>query len=168
MGVEFERWLEEELKRGVRSASGPPPVPRYATLPHATGGWHLTHAIAATAKSKVAVAATAVALAAGGTVGAKAAVTGNANPFQWGQQVKQKVVTCKQSLKPGEHGIGKCVSEFAKLHGQQQRNAHGKGGSHGPQRPQGSTRTPPGHTRTPERPNPSNVPPSHPHGPPSP
>jgi hypothetical protein len=92
----------------------------------------MIHAVAAAAKSKVAIAATVVALAAGGTVGAKAAVTGNPNPFNWGQQVKQKVITCKQGLKPGAHGIGRCVSPFAKLHGQQQRQAHSKASSHRP------------------------------------
>ena len=109
MGMQFDQWLEEELKRGFRHAgSRPLPVPRYASLPHLLGRSPIVHAIATAARSKVAIAATALTLAAGGTVGAKAAVTGNPNPFNWGQQVKQKVVTCKQDLKPGEHGIGQC------------------------------------------------------------
>jgi len=133
MGMQFDQWLEEELKRGFRYAgSRPLPVPRYASLPHLPGRSPIVHAIATAARSKVAIAATALTLAAGGTVGAKAAVTGNPNPFNWGQQVKQKVVTCKQDLKPGEHGIGQCVSKFAKQHGIQERQAHSKAGSHEP------------------------------------
>jgi len=114
----------------------------------------MIHAVAAAAKSKVAIAATALALAAGGPVGAKAAVTGNPNPFHWGQQVKQKVITCKQDLKPGQHGIGQCVSKFAKLHGQQERQAHSKASSHRP-------------GQTPGRGTPTHLPPSPHHGPPS-
>ncbi len=34
----------------------------------------------------------------------------------WGQQVSERVEWCKSQLN-GEHGIGKCVSTFAKTHG---------------------------------------------------
>ncbi len=90
----------------------------------------MTHALATVAKSKVAIAATAVALATGGGVAAKAAITGDANPFHWGHQVRQQVISCKDDLGPNEHGIGQCVSDFAKQHGQQVREAHSQGGSH--------------------------------------
>jgi hypothetical protein len=86
--------------------------------------------LATLAKSKVAIAATAAALAAGGGVGAKAAVTGNPNPFNWGHQVKDQVVTCKQGPSAGQHGIGACVSDFAKRHGLQVHQEHSRAGSH--------------------------------------
>jgi len=35
----------------------------------------------------------------------------------WGQQVSEKVEWCKSQLKAGDHGIGKCVSAFARTHG---------------------------------------------------
>src|SRR6266705_1370634 len=112
MDVNFERWLEQELHRGFeQSASPAPAVPRYASLPSPPGRSPVMHSLAALAKSKGAIAAMAAALAAGGGVGAKAAVTGNANPFNWGHQVAGQVVTCKQGLAPDQHGIGKCVSD---------------------------------------------------------
>ncbi|HEV8622550.1 MAG TPA: hypothetical protein VGR33_06630 [Actinomycetota bacterium] len=90
----------------------------------------MIHALATAAKSKVAIAATAAALATGGGVAAKAAITGDANPFHWGHQVRQQVVSCQNNLGPDEHGIGQCVSDFAKQHGQQVREAHSQAGSH--------------------------------------
>src|SRR5919201_5016371 len=113
MGVNFDGWLEGELHRGFEHATSHPPVaPRYASLPPLTGRSPVMHSLAAAAKSKVAIATAAVTLAAGGGVGAKAAVTGNPNPFNWGHQVKRQVETCKQNLPAGQHGIGKCVSDF--------------------------------------------------------
>ena len=47
----------------------------------------------------------------------EAAITGSADPANWGQQVRQQVIACKAALKSGEHGIGQCVSAFAKQHG---------------------------------------------------
>ena len=63
-----------------------------------------------------------VAVAAAGTVTATA-VTGSPNPQVWGQQVSEKVEWCKADLHTG-HGIGECVSDFAKTHGQTERNQH--------------------------------------------
>jgi hypothetical protein len=48
---------------------------------------------------------------------AEATITGSLNPDDWGQQVKQQVAACKADLESGEHGIGACVSAFAKQHG---------------------------------------------------
>ena len=46
------------------------------------------------------------------------ALTGSANPATWGQQVKQTVATCKETLRAsGTRGIGQCVSAFASQHG---------------------------------------------------
>ena len=83
-------------------------------------------ALAALAGSKAALAGTAaVALAATG-VGVKTATTGSPNPLSWGAQVTQQVQTCKAArtdLQHG-HGIGQCVSAFAKQHGQQNSDQH--------------------------------------------
>jgi len=49
---------------------------------------------------------------------AEATITGSLNPDDWGQQVKKQVAACKAELETGEHGIGACVSAFAKQHGQ--------------------------------------------------
>lgn len=56
--------------------------------------------------------------AAGAGAATEAAITGSLNPADWGQQVKQQVTTCKDSLRAsGVRGIGPCVSAFAKQHG---------------------------------------------------
>jgi hypothetical protein len=47
----------------------------------------------------------------------EAALSGSLNPSDWGQQVVQQVDKCKAALQAGEHGIGQCVSAFAKQHG---------------------------------------------------
>jgi hypothetical protein len=130
MGVNFDGWLENELSRGFEQvASRTPALPRYASLPALSGGGAVIHSVAALAKSKVAIAAATLTLAAGG-VGAKAAITGNPNPFNWGHKVTNQVVACKQDLSPGQHGIGTCVSDFAKQHGAQVREEHSRAGSH--------------------------------------
>jgi hypothetical protein len=71
------------------------------------------------------------ALALGGVLAAGTAVfaagtiaTGSPNPAVWGQQVSQKVAACKADLKAGQHGIGQCVSDFAKTHGDTTSDAH--------------------------------------------
>ena len=48
----------------------------------------------------------------------EAAITGSADPTNWGQQVRLQVIACKAALETGEHGIGSCVSAFASQHGQ--------------------------------------------------
>ena len=55
--------------------------------------------------------------AAGATAATEAAITGSLNPNDWGQQVVAQVQKCKAALQPGQHGIGQCVSAFAKQHG---------------------------------------------------
>ena len=51
-------------------------------------------------------------------VATEVALTGSLNPADWGQQVKQTVATCKETLRAsGTRGIGQCVSAFAKQHG---------------------------------------------------
>ncbi len=75
--------------------------------------------------------------AAGAGAATEAALTGSLNPADWGQQVKQQVDTCKDTLRAsGVRGIGPCVSAFAKQHGDlvsdshqasNARDNHGKG-----------------------------------------
>ena len=71
-------------------------------------------AIAVKAATGFAVAAIAMVAAAAVT---EAAITGSADPSNWGRLVTQQVATCKAALQTGEHGIGQCVSAFAKQHG---------------------------------------------------
>ena len=71
--------------------------------------------LAVKAASGFAVAIVAVLAAAAVT---EAAITGSADPSNWGRLVTQQVATCKAALKTGEHGIGQCVSAFASQHGQ--------------------------------------------------
>jgi hypothetical protein len=59
----------------------------------------------------------------------EATVTGSLNPADWGQQVKHQVATCKAELKTGQHGIGACVSAFAKQHGDLVSNQHPANGT---------------------------------------
>ena len=84
----------------------------------------LAHAIAVvTSKGAIGVAVAALALGAA-TAATEASVTGSANPTNWGQQVVVQVNKCKAALAPGSHGIGQCVSSFAKQHGQEVSAGH--------------------------------------------
>ena len=57
-------------------------------------------------------------------------LTGSANPANWGQQVKQTVETCKETLRAsGTRGIGQCVSAFASQHGKTESGDHANGHS---------------------------------------
>jgi len=47
----------------------------------------------------------------------EATITGSLNPNDWGTQVVAQVNKCKAALQPGQHGIGQCVSAFARQHG---------------------------------------------------
>jgi hypothetical protein len=60
---------------------------------------------------------------------AEATITGSLNPADWGQQVKHQVAVCKADLATGEHGIGACVSAFAKQHGKLVSAEHRASGS---------------------------------------
>ena len=63
--------------------------------------------------------------AAGAGAATEAAISGSLNPLDWGQQVKQQVATCKETLRAsGVRGIGPCVSAFAKQHGDQVSDSH--------------------------------------------
>jgi len=59
-------------------------------------------------------------------------LTGSANPANWGQQVKQTVETCKETLRAsGTRGIGQCVSAFASQHGKTESGDHSNGNANG-------------------------------------
>jgi len=80
-----------------------------------------------------AVAALAVA---GAGVTTEVATTGSLNPSVWGQQVKEQVQDCKDTLRAsGVRGIGQCVSAFAKQHGKvvsgEHRNSDARTNDHG-------------------------------------
>ena len=126
-GNGFDQWLEQQLQTEAARADGPSPVPAQAEY-HAAylqGGLHMSffaHA-ASVVSAKGAIGLTVAALAVGGA-GAEAAITDSANPGDWGQQVVQQVSQCKDALAPGSHGIGQCVSTFAKQHGKQVSGDH--------------------------------------------
>lgn len=121
-GDGFERWLERQLHSEAAKAGGPSPAPAQAQY-HAAylqGGLHmsvLAHAVALVS-TKAAIGITVAVLAVGAAgVATEAAVTGSANPSNWGQAVVDQVKSCKLALAPGTHGIGECVSTFANKHG---------------------------------------------------
>src|SRR5258708_39927013 len=121
-GDGFERWLEQQLQNEAAKAGGPSPAPAQAHY-HASyrqGGPQmsvLAHAVAlVSTKGAVGLAVAFLAVGAAG-VASEAAITGSADPSNWGQQVVQQVDKCKLALAPGTHGIGECVSTFAKQHG---------------------------------------------------
>lgn len=111
---DFDRDIERELDRvlgPVESAS----IPAWRTP--ASGGFMkkvLGGTGAALAAKIVTGFAIGVLAAAGAT---EAAVTGSVNPADWGPQVVAQVAKCKAALQDGQHGIGQCVSAFARQHG---------------------------------------------------
>jgi hypothetical protein len=137
-GGDFERWLRQELQHLAVRKSGPSPMPAQAQY-HAAylqGGAHVSFLVKALVKAATVVSAkgaiglTVAALAIGGA-GAAAAITGSANPTNWGQQVVQQIQKCKDVLAPSSHGIGKCVSSFANNHGKQVSSEHRANGASG-------------------------------------
>jgi len=128
-GNGFEHWLEQQLHHEAARASGPSPAPAEAQY-HAAylqGGPHMSVLAKAVAvvstKGAVGLAVALLAVAAAGAA-AEAAVTGSANPTNWGQAVVDQVNKCKDALQPGQHGIGQCVSAFAKTHGKEVSSQH--------------------------------------------
>jgi hypothetical protein len=111
---DFEREIEFELRRAVDPMVAAPIPPRRTVRSRATR----TRAIVGGAGAAVALKLVSgvVAAAAAVTV-AGAATTGSLDPAIWGQQVSTRVEQCKAELATGRHGIGDCVSSFAKTHG---------------------------------------------------
>jgi len=80
--------------------------------------------VALGAKLLTGFAVAALAMAAAG-VTTEVATTGSLNPSDWGQQVKEQVQDCKDTLRAsGVRGIGECVSAFAKQHGKAVSDEH--------------------------------------------
>jgi hypothetical protein len=115
---DFESQLERELHRILDPiVAGPIPLRRAPVsggiMKRLLGG--AGAALALKVATGIAVAAAAAVVAGAAT---EVAVTGSPNPLVWGQQVKQTVQTCKDTLRAsGTRGIGPCVSAFAKKHG---------------------------------------------------
>ncbi len=124
---DLERELERELHRVLDPISSLPIPARRAP---ASGGWAQRVAGGAGAALSVKV-LTGIAVAAAAVTVAGAATTGSFDPGQWGQAVTSRVQDCKDTLRAsGTRGIGQCVSEFAKTHGQEVASAarhHGNG-----------------------------------------
>jgi hypothetical protein len=115
----FERELEVELHRILDPmTAGPIPAWRATatsggTMKRLLGG--AGAALGVKILTGFAVAAAAATFAAAAT---EVAITGSINPLNWGQQVTQQVDACKASAaRLGVHGIGQCVSSFARQHG---------------------------------------------------
>lgn len=81
-------------------------------------------------KGAIGLAVAAIAVGAA-TAATEASVTGSTNPQNWGQSVVTQVQACKAALAPGSHGIGQCVSAFAKQHGPQVSADHRASGARG-------------------------------------
>ncbi len=122
MTEEFDKRLEAELDRGFAALSVRPiPAPRYRSAQFAAQGNPVAGAWAAISGRKALASLLAAAtLTLGGTLAA-AAATGTP-PLELAIQISSAVVTCKQNLDAGRHGIGDCVSEFV----QTQRPAGGR------------------------------------------
>lgn len=115
---DFEREIEQELHRVLDpSVAGSIPAwrvpsPRSFTKRLLSGAGA---ALGVKVLTGLAVAAAAATIAGAAT---ETAITGSVSPTVWGQQVKMQVDACKDKLSDGQHGIGECVSEFAKKHGE--------------------------------------------------
>jgi hypothetical protein len=130
---DFDRELQDQL--GVElhrivdpMTAGPIPVRRATAFSGGTmkgllGGAGV--ALGAKIVTGFAVAALAATAAVAAT---EVALTGSINPTNWGQQVKEEVADCKASAaRLGVHGIGQCVSSFARQHGEAVSDSHKDG-----------------------------------------
>jgi hypothetical protein len=154
---EFDREIESELSRilgPVDRAS----IPAWRTP--ASGGVMKRlfggAGVALGAKLLTGFAVAALAMAAAG-VTTEVATTGSLNPSDWGQQVKEQVQDCKDTLRAsGVRGIGECVSAFAKQHGKivsgEHRNSDARHGNNGKDSDHGNNGTHGKPSGTPGRP----------------
>jgi hypothetical protein len=131
MSDNFDRWLEDELGRSLDRVDRGYVAPRYldSSAPRRgrAFGFLAGLPLPALLTTKAAAASLVVLAATGTGVAVKTAATGTPNPLVWGQQVMDQVQKCKDQLGAGQHGIGQCVSQFAKQHGDQTSDQHGKG-----------------------------------------
>jgi hypothetical protein len=122
---DFDGVIERELNR-VLGPVDAQTIPAWRTP--ASGGFmkRILGGTGAAVAAKLLTGFAVVAFAAAGAGAAtEAAITGSLNPLDWGQQVKQTVATCKDTLRAsGVRGIGPCVSAFARQNGQNHQNSH--------------------------------------------
>jgi hypothetical protein len=128
---DFERELEDELHRIVDPMTAGPVPMRRATATSGGAMKRLLGGAGAALGLKIATGFAVAALAATAAVAAtEVAITGSINPANWGQQVKEEVADCKASAaRLGVHGIGTCVSSFARQHGDAVSDSHKDSGS---------------------------------------
>ena len=124
----FDRWLDSQLQQHASAHVGPSPLPAqaayHAAYVKAGTRLPLIAKVAALLTTKAAIGVAAATLAVGAAGVSETAITGSANPSDWGKQVVKQVTTCKDALAPGSHGIGQCVSSFASQHGQDSSAEH--------------------------------------------
>jgi len=122
---DFDREIERELNR-ILGPVDTQTIPAWRNP--ASGGFmkRILGGTGAAVAAKLLTGFAVVAFAAAGAGAAtEAAISGSLNPLDWGQQVKQQVQTCKDTLRAsGVRGIGPCVSAFAKQHGDQVSDSH--------------------------------------------
>jgi hypothetical protein len=128
---DFERELEDELHRIVDPMTAGPVPMRRATATSGGAMKRLLGGAGAALGLKITTGFAVAALAATAAVAAtEVAITGSINPANWGQQVKEEVADCKASAaRLGVHGIGTCVSSFARQHGDAVSDSHKDSGS---------------------------------------
>jgi hypothetical protein len=126
MSNNFDRWLEDELGKRLDAVDPGYVAPRYldAHAVRRAGKLGLRAGLPALLATKAATAGMVLVAAASTGAAVTVAASSNSSSLSWGQQVEQQVEKCKAALGADEHGIGQCVSAFAKTHGQSQKNAH--------------------------------------------
>jgi len=123
MTAKFDQWLEDELSRTLTPIVSEPARPGQARYQTTGTSW-----LSIGRKAIIGLAAATMVVIGSGVL---AAASGSVNPQVWGQQVRDAVETCKTELQPGHHGIGACVSAFARQHGEQMQTQHGANGANG-------------------------------------
>jgi hypothetical protein len=122
--TDFDGEIERELNRVLGSVDGAS-IPAWRKPAPAGFARRIAGGAGAAIALKFLTGFAVVAFGAAGAVAAtEAATTGSLDPTVWGQQVKAQVAQCKAALQSGQHGIGDCVSAFAKQHGQQVSSQH--------------------------------------------
>jgi hypothetical protein len=112
---DFDRNIERELGRVLGPVESSSSIPAWNAP---ISGGFMKGILGGTGAAIAAKVVTGFAIGALAAVGAtETAITGSVNPNDWGQQVVQQVAKCKAALQTGQHGIGQCVSAFAKQHG---------------------------------------------------
>jgi hypothetical protein len=129
VAMSFDTQIERELGR-ILGPIDSAPVPAWSAMSSGGNMKRVIGGAGAAIGAKLVMGFAVAALAATGAGAAtEVAVTGSLNPMDWGQQVKQQVAACKAALASGQHGIGECVSDFAKQHGEAVSDQHEASGA---------------------------------------